>query len=142
MFTPNDSHSTITLKNYKLKVYDISNFSFNDDLNVSTQSGIYCFTNRHFVDVTVNYGKNKSIYAHTLEYLGMADGNEGLSQRLKSNHEKFPILKGNANCLCLYECSSTEDAKKIESDILSSFSFTFNTSENEDDTKPHIIYED
>lgn len=32
--------------------------------------------------------------------------------------------------------------KKIESDILSSFSFTFNTSENEDDTKPHIIYED
>ena len=130
MFTPKDLNKTIILNGYTFHVYSIEDFDFNCGLDVTIKHGLYCFTERIKTEITKLNHLNTFVYHHNLLYLGKAEGTYGIEQRLQSNHNKYKLLKNNANCVCLCTCDSNVDVKSIESEILNLFSFKYNEAEN------------
>lgn len=131
-FIPTPTGKTYNLGGYSFKVYSINGFSFNNSIDISSENGLYCFTNTLCKD-SVGKDKKKFKITHALLYLGKSDSKEGIDGRLVQSHEKFPILKkSGAQFLSIYECSDKENAKEIESEILSKYYFQFNEAENEE----------
>ncbi len=143
MFTPIDLNKTITLNGYTFKVYSIDNFNFNSCLEISTQNGLYCFTQRYKTELINKLQKKEFCFTHKLLYLGKADGKEGLKGRLTSTHEKFEKLKEfDTVYLCLHITSDDKDVKQIESEILHSYSFSLNQLENQTSNLAFTVKED
>ena len=142
MYKPTSTDKTITLCGKIFKIYNLQLFDFNEDIDITSDSGVYCFTKYY----NGKYSKDDKHFCvrHNLLYVGKADGKEGLRGRLTKFHDKFNQLK-KAKCshLCVYVCQDGEDPKKIESEILSEFQFTYNDLENTENTnKPFNVAED
>jgi hypothetical protein len=129
-FTPIKTDKCIMLNGRKFTVYNIDGFSFDKSLDITTEKGLYCFTYCYRIDLKNESFKNTFVVNHLPLYLGKAEGNDGINERLTSQHDKFVDLKGLANCLCIYICMNNEQPKVIESEILSSCGFIFNEQEN------------
>lgn len=129
-FTPKPTDKTYKLCNYTFSVFSIDGFSFDKSINISSAKGVYCFTTEFNKDI-VGVERKKFQKAHSLIYLGKADGNDGINGRLLSTHEHYGKIKSaKATFLGIYECNKNDEAKEIETKILEKYDFAINEMEN------------
>ena len=141
-YKPTATGNKFTLSCYTFQVFTIRNFDFDEDIEISQSKGVYCFS-KTLTKTPEGKETKKFKTTHSLLYLGKSDGEGGINGRLVHSHEKFHMLKEKGACfLSIYECSDKENAKEIESEILSKYNFQCNDAENEDCVDKKISVEE
>ena len=134
------TNKTFTLSGRIFQIYSLDGFNFKESISVPSEKGLYCFSNKMHIELLNNPNRFQNV--HQLLYLGKADGRDGLVGRLTSNHEKFTSLQNIATYIGIYKCSNNENAKDIESQILSNYNFLLNEQENSFDFGASTVKED
>lgn len=129
-YIPSKLNRSYSLNGRKFELFSLSDFSFEDNIEITTESGVYCFTVVNKTEIIQNPCHFK--HKHTLLYLGKADGRDGINERLRSTHDKFHSLKQTGvNCVGIYKTTSLENPKDVESELLNHYNFLLNTQENQ-----------
>ena len=130
-YIPSKLNRSYSLNGRKFELFSLSNFSFEENIEITTGSGVYCFSVVNKTEILQNPYHFK--YKHTLVYLGKADGEDGINGRLHSTHDKFHLLKNaGVNCVGIYKTTPLENPKDVESELLNNYNFSLNTQENQD----------
>ncbi len=127
-------HTYTFCNKYIFDVYEFVDYDLDDEFKDFNVAGLYCFTTEFsFAESKMKDGKQvKNGRIHSLFYLGKTDD---FSTRKFSKHENFERFKAlptskDKKFIGIYQCSADENAKDLESRILSKYNFADNTSEN------------
>ncbi len=120
---------------YTFHICSIKNFDLDEAFKGLKQGGLYCFTTEQNFDIQLQTGiYRKQHILHSLFYIGKTDD---FSIRHFNNHEHVDNFRklnisNSKMFIGLYICSTEQDPKEIESEILDAYNFVDNKQENKD----------